>query len=37
MLSYCLKCRKIIESKNRKVARIKSKRLMLSSECTVCK
>ena len=33
MLSYCLKCRKNIESKNPKVLRIKNGRMML---CTVC-
>ena len=33
MLSYCLKCRKNIESKNPKVLRTKNGRMML---CTVC-
>ena len=36
MLSYCLKCRKITESKNPKVARTKNGRIMLLSKCTVC-
>ena len=36
MLSYCLKCRKNTETKNLKVTRIKSGRMMLLSNCTVC-
>ena len=36
MLSYCLKCRKITESKNPKVARTKNGRIMLLSKCAVC-
>ena len=36
MLSFCLKCRKNIESKNPKVARIKNGRIMFLSKCTVC-
>ena len=35
MLSYYLKCRKNIESKNPKVVRTKNGRMMLSS-CVVC-
>ena len=35
MLSYCLKCRKNTESKNRKVVRSKNKRIMLLSKCPV--
>ena len=35
MLSYCLKCRKNTESKNRKVVRSKNKRIMLLSKCAV--
>ena len=37
MLSYCLKCRKNTESKNPKVARNKSERIMLLllSKCAV--
>ena len=36
MLSYCLKCRKNIESKNPKVARTEKRRIMLLSKCVVC-
>ena len=36
MLSYCLKCRKNTESKNSKVVRTKTGRIMLLSRCTVC-
>ena len=36
MLSYCLKCRKYTESKNKKVARTKKGRIMILSKCTVC-
>ena len=36
MLSYCLKCRKNAESKNRKVARTKNGRIMFLSKCAVC-
>ena len=36
MLSYYLKCRKNTESKNTKVARTKSGRIMLLSNCAVC-
>ena len=35
MLSYCLKCRKNTESKNRKVARSKNGRIMFLSKCAV--
>ena len=36
MLSYCLKCRKNVESKNPKVVKIKNGRIMLLSKCAVC-
>ena len=36
MLSYCLKCRKNIESKNPKVARTKNGRIILLTKCAVC-
>ena len=36
MLSYCLKCRKNIESKNPKVVKTKNGRLMVLSNCAVC-
>ena len=36
MLSHRLKCRENTESKNPKVARIKSGRIMLLSKCSVC-
>ena len=36
MLSYSLKCRKNTESKNPKVARKKTGRIMLWSKCAVC-
>ena len=36
MWSYCLKCIKNIESKNPKVKKTKSGRVMLSSKCAVC-
>ena len=36
MLSYCLKCRKNTESNNLKVARTKSRRIILLSKCVVC-
>ena len=36
MLSYCLKCRKNTESKNAKVVRTKTGRIMLLSKCEVC-
>ena len=35
MLSYCLKCRKNTESKNRKVVRTKNGTLMFLSKCAV--
>ena len=36
MLSYCLKCRTNTESKNPKVVRAKSGRIMLFSKCSLC-
>ena len=36
MFSRCLKCRKKTESKNPKVARKKSRRIMLLSKCALC-
>ena len=36
MLLYCLKCRKNTESKNPKVAKTKSRRIMFSSKCAAC-
>ena len=36
MLSYCLKCRKNTESKNSKVVRAKTGRMMPLSKCDVC-
>ena len=36
MLSYCLKCRKYIESKSPKVVKTKSVKLMLLSKHSVC-
>ena len=36
MLSHCLKCRKIAESKNPKVIRTKNGTVMLLSKCAVC-
>ena len=36
MLSYCIKCGKNTESKNRKVIRTKNGRIMLKSKCEVC-
>ena len=36
MLSYCLKCRKNIESKNPKVAKTKNRRIILLSKFAVC-
>ena len=36
MSSYCLKCRKNIESKNPKVVKTKNERTILLSKCTVC-
>ena len=36
MLSHCLKCRKNTESKNAKVVRTKTGRIMLLSKCEVC-
>ena len=36
MLSSCLKCWNIAESKNPKVASIKKGRIMLLSKCAVC-
>ena len=36
MLSYCLKCKKNTESKNRKAVRTKNGRIMLLSKCVVC-
>ena len=35
MLSYCLKCRKNIESKNTKVVKTKNGRIMLLSKCSM--
>ena len=35
MLPYCLKCRKNTESKNPKVLKTKSRRIMLLSNCVV--
>ena len=37
MLSYRLKSRKSIESKNPKVVKIKNRGIMLLSKCAVCK
>ena len=36
MLFYCLKCRKITESKNPEVVKTKNGRIILLSECGVC-
>ena len=36
MLSYCLKCRKNTESKNREVVRTKNGRIMLLSKYEMC-
>ena len=36
MLSYCLMCRRNVESKNPKVVRAKDGRIMLLSKCAVC-
>ena len=36
MLSYCLKCRNITESKNPKVVRTKNGRIIILSKCEVC-
>ena len=36
MLSYCLKCRKNIESKNPRFVRAINSRMMLSSNCADC-
>ena len=36
MLPYCLKGRKITESKNPKVAKTKNGKIMLSSNCAFC-
>ena len=36
MLWYCLKCRKNIKIKNRKIVRTKKGRIMLLSKCEVC-
>ena len=36
MLSYCLKCRKNIESKNTKISRIKNGKITLLSKRAVC-
>ena len=35
MLSYCLKCRKNTESKNRQVVKSKKERIMFLSKCAV--
>ena len=35
MLSHCLKCRKIIESKNPKFVKTKNGRIMLSTKCAI--
>ena len=36
ILSYCLKFRKNVESKNRKGVKTKNRRAMLLSKCSVC-
>ena len=36
MLSYCLKCRKNTQSKNREDVKTKSGTRMLLSKCSVC-
>ena len=36
MLSYSLKCRKNTESKNQKVVKTKSGRIMILAKCAVC-
>ena len=36
MLSYCLKCRQNMQSKNAKVATIKNRKIMLLSKCAKC-
>ena len=35
MLSYCLKCRKTMESKKPKVEKIKNRKIILLSKCSV--
>ena len=35
-MSYCLKCRKIVENKNLNVLRTKNRRIMLLSKCAEC-
>ena len=37
MLSYCMKCRKYRESKNLNVVRTKNGRIIVLSNCAVCK
>ena len=36
MLSYCLNCRKNMQSKNPEVVKTKNGRIMLLSTCSVC-
>ena len=36
MLSYCLKCRKNIESKKPKASMTKNGKIMILSQCAVC-
>ena len=36
MLSYCLKCRKNMESKNPNIVKAKKGKKVLSSKCVVC-
>ena len=36
MLSYCLKCRKNMQSKNHEVLKSRNKRIMLLPRCSMC-
>ena len=36
MLSYCLKCKKNMKSKNPEVVKTKNRRIMLLSKCVTC-
>ena len=37
MKSYCLKCKKDTENKNRKISKTSNNRIMVSSKCAICR
>ena len=37
MKSYCLKCKKDTENKNRKISKTSNNRIMVLSKCAICR